>query len=61
MGCGGILVMCCVLRVPRHLLVCGGERRLVVLTVDVINHGALGRICHREGIPPVLVVFHPGV
>jgi hypothetical protein len=30
--------------------------QIVVLTVDIINHGALRRRSHREGVSPILVV-----
>jgi hypothetical protein len=58
---GGVLVLRRVLSVTRHLVVRGGERRVVVLSVDVIDYGALRRITHRERVSPILVVVHPGL
>ena len=58
-SCGSVLVLGRVLRVSTHLFVCCGEGRTIVLAIDVVNHGALRRIAHRERVSPVLVVFHP--
>ena len=39
---GRVPVLCRVMSVPRHLLVRGGERRVVVSTIDIVDRGVIG-------------------
>jgi hypothetical protein len=60
-GRGGVLILRRVLGVPRHLFVCGGQGRVIILSVNVVDDGTLGRISHREGVSPFLIVIHPSL
>lgn len=54
----GALVLRSVLHVSGYL-VTRGERRVVVLIVNLVDHSTRRKICHREGVPPLLVVVYP--